>query len=527
MIRSRRNLGNLALLVLPCVLAVGTRARAAEECRAWCPDAQGAGRLDLTRVSYEIDVYGAVALGKLTQEFQNAGKEPVVGAYRMPQSRLRVDRLDVRVAGDVVEPSAPAKDARGARAVPATRERQGAQAGPRVTVEPGAPVEVVADFRLTLPVETGLLRLRVPAPNLEALAGGRERLASPAGDPEHVPVTLRVVIHHDEPLAVAKSPSHEIVVDFDGSQSVVELAQGDLDGREFELDFAIGPEDAPTLLAHVGPERNGLREVVAVLTPPSKPPAESARPKQVIFVLDTSGSMRGGKLEQARLALDASLHQLSAADHFNIIEFDGSFTTLRDEPVVADAAALEAASAWLLAQRSGGSTKLLPALAAAFAQAQTDERHDMIVVLTDGNVQDAPQVENLLESKLGSARLFFVGVGEDMKQEALMRFAEIGRGTAAFAENAEHIGSTVAVLFDSVAQPLAWDLEIDWGGAKVERIEPARLPDLYAGRPVTVFATVRGTAPSAITLNATTMDGAQAFSVVLPPATEEPDPRRP
>jgi Ca-activated chloride channel family protein len=142
----------------------------------------------------------------------------------------------------------------------------------------------------------------------------------------------------------------------------------------------------------------------------------------------------------------------------------------------------------------------------------------MIVVLTDGNVGDPMEVDNLLKAELGDARLFFVGIGADVNQGNILRFAETGRGTAAFAEEATKIVSAVASLFDSVSRPLAWDLEIDWGGAQVESVEPRKLPDLYAGRPVTLFAKLRGEPPAELRLRASTADGEQEFTIVLPTA---------
>jgi Ca-activated chloride channel family protein len=165
---------------------------------------------------------------------------------------------------------------------------------------------------------------------------------------------------------------------------------------------------------------------------------------------------------------------------------------------------------------------LLPALAAAFEQPEDQERHRMVIILTDGAVQDFEPSRQLLEQKLGAGRLFVVGIGEDVREENILRMTEYGRGTAAFARDPQGLELAVVSLFDSVSDPLAWDLEMDWGGADAEVMGAQRLPDLYAGRPVTIFARVRGPLPSEVMVLGQTMNGVETFSAVLtePPADE-------
>ena len=127
-------------------------------------------------------------------------------------------------------------------------------------------------------------------------------------------------------------------------------------------------------------------------------------------------------------------------------------------------------------------------------------------------------VEQLLQRKLGHARLFVLGIGEDVNPDTIGRFAETGRGTAVLSREAETLDSVLAELFESISEPLAWDLEINWGGADVELVSPTKLPDLYAGRPVTIVGRVRGDAPEIIEVQTTTTDGQRVFTTRLPQA---------
>jgi Ca-activated chloride channel family protein len=126
-------------------------------------------------------------------------------------------------------------------------------------------------------------------------------------------------------------------------------------------------------------------------------------------------------------------------------------------------------------------------------------------------------VLSFLEEQLGDARLFVVGTGPHMRQETLLRLAERGRGAATFAGTSAGLEKAVTELFESISDPLGWDVGFDWEGSGVEEIQPSQIPDLYAGRPVRVLAHVRGDLPSALALTMTTLEGERRFRVTLPP----------
>jgi Ca-activated chloride channel family protein len=252
--------------------------------------------------------------------------------------------------------------------------------------------------------------------------------------------------------------------------------------------------------------------VVLELTPPSRPWSGSIRSKQVLFVVDTSGSMGHGKLDQARHAITTCIEKLRHDDQFNIVGFANRPTLLRPEPTPVSALHPSQAESWLKSLEPEGGTRLLPALEETLRQPDSADHHRMIVVLTDGLMIDEEKVLDFMDTKLGSGRLFVVGIGDDVRRDTIRRLAEYGRGTAAFAADPGVVDEIVERLFDSVAAPLAWDLAIDWGGATADALEPSRLPDLYAGRAVKAIAHVRGDLPAEITMRGTTVDGEVSWS---------------
>jgi len=383
-------------------------------------------------------------------------------------------------------------------------------------IESEEPVVLATSFRQSLTVAGRMFHLRLPAlhdATAPQRASGREGI-------ETLPLSIVVTIHHSEPLMDVRSPSHDVLVDFVGDRTIVETVRPEVPAeRPFELEFAFNTREDPTLAGYVlGTDENGRRAVEAVLHPPERPQARTVRPKQMTFVIDSSGSMAGEeKLVQARRAVSACVDRLGPNDRFNLLEFNAGFKMLSRAPVELESFGKANVSRWLDALTAKGGTRLLPALDAALGQPGDAERHAMVVVVTDGILQDEEEVLQLLRDKLGERRLFVVGTGNRVRQQTLLRLAEYGRGAAAFAGDAPSLQAAVAELFDSISEPLGWDLELHADGAELEQISPSRLPDLYAGRPVRVLAWVRGDTPSRLEVRMSTRDGERRLQVQLPP----------
>jgi Ca-activated chloride channel family protein len=521
MIRKRVSVG---ALVLALSLGIGLAAAGSDAEGPWVSTDGTVPTLRLAEVSYDVDVFGTLAVGTLVQSFINESGEIVTVRYRTPGLQgLQAKSVEIEVDGKAVRTDGE-KDERVRLAARRGRTRRAQPSGPEIEAEPFDLVSVRVGFESLLGITEGSFHLRLPAPPAPSSDDASEPSTNDV-DPteEAIPASVKVVLHHQDPPLSIDSPSHGIFTDYGPERTVIELADPTgLGGRDFELDFRFGNREEPTLQGYVRPLDENVSEVTAVLTPPSEPEDDAVRAKQMILILDTSGSMgKKSKLERGREALFTTLEQLRRTDTFNIIEFDEGHTSMSDRPLAVGEDSLAVAKDWLDEQQARGSTKLLPALQSAFEQPTDPERHRMVVVLTDGQVHDKDRVERLLQEQQDRFRVFFVGVGEDVDEVTLRRFAEICRGMSAITRESDDLGATAAVLFDSVSRPLAWDLELDWGGAEVERVSPERLPDLYAGRAVTVIARIRGELPPTLKLHGSTVEGDRTFTVVLPDPTEE------
>jgi len=542
----------------PEVFLVGVEARPAD------PDLPAPAPPVLSRVTYEIDVYGGTAVGRLVQEFTNGNEIELSLVYSCefqsasPFGPLELEssgrfhelRTEVQSAAAVtgktagknprragaagdhlrIDPTANHEAALQAlrRQHPQLAAQLGYSAPARAEAEPGGSIRsepfeieggqtvgVHSSYRAPLPVDGRLFRLTLPA----VREAPRPEAAADLDRPAFVPMRIEVTVHHDERLLELRSPTHEILADFLGDRTVVEPTMREVPADQpFELEFAVSSKEQPTVAGYVRKDADGRLGIEAILTPPEAPKNDTVRPKQVLFIMDSSGSMaKEEKLVQARRAVSACVKKLLPVDRFNIAEFDTDVKMISPVPVEPAELGEDEVEKWLNNVLADGGTQLLPALDAAFDQPADPERHRIIIVVTDGILADETAALKLLDERLGDGRLFVVGTGELMRQATLLRLAQHGRGAATFAGRSEELETAVAALFDSVSQPLGWDLQLDWDGAEIEEIVPTRLPDLYAGRPVRILAWVRGDLPDTLALRMSTTDGERRLRVKLPP----------
>ncbi|HEX5042430.1 MAG TPA: VWA domain-containing protein [Candidatus Polarisedimenticolaceae bacterium] len=530
--KRRAALSFVASVVLVSGVAAGTPGKDATPplirwaVRTDAPAAEDVPLVECTQVSYAVDVYGGTAVGTLTYAFSNGSAETVtarfastlpspvevLGLALVSQGRLE----DLAVEPVVTERTTPPRTAR-----PDPR-RPEAPPAPAVSRMRSAPFQIEARstfemhmrFRVPLSVERGIFGLTLPA--LQPEPATDRRRPSP---PRTVLESVSVSVHQDAPLVAPASATHEILVDYLGDRTVIEPVARQFPASEaFSLTFATGSEKEPTLAARVQRDGEEGHTVEVVVDPPREPETTASRAKQVLFVIDSSGSMAmKDKLEQARRAVGRALDSLQPSDRFNLIEFDDDYHLMRPAPVEPLAEGKDGVKRWLAGLTADGGTKLLPALEAALEQPDDPERHGILVVVTDGILSDEEPVLRLLKERLGERRLFVVGPGPLVRAETLLRLAEYGRGAASFFGESDSLEQAVDDLCASIAHPLAWDLRLDWDGGEVTEITPSRFPDLYAGRPVRVLAHVRGDLPSSLAVSVNTVDGERRYRVALPP----------
>jgi Ca-activated chloride channel family protein len=289
------------------------------------------------------------------------------------------------------------------------------------------------------------------------------------------------------PIGGLRSPSHRIETgDCSGSACRAVLRGPVPADKDFVLDWTLVPGAAPAAAALV--ETKGGRHYGLVMVAPPAPERRAApMPREAIFVIDTSGSMQGASIEQAREALELAVRRLGAADRFNVIEFNSHARALYPEARPATPDNIQRAVRWVRALRANGGTEMAKALDLALDGRETAGRVRQIVFLTDGAVGNEDPLLRMIRERLGDSRLFTVGIGSAPNSHFMARAAQSGAGTFTYIGRIDEVKEKMDALFGKLESPVLKGVRIDWGGATGVEAWPQPIPDLYAGEPVMVL----------------------------------------
>jgi Ca-activated chloride channel family protein len=304
------------------------------------------------------------------------------------------------------------------------------------------------------------------------------------------PIEITAQLDMGMPLAKVQSSYHELSLARDKGRYHIELVGGvsEMD-RDFVLSWQPVTGSAPTaalFTEQVGDEYFGLMLVV----PPTLAKAAAPLPREIVFVVDTSGSMGGVSIAQARASLSLALQQLSSQDRFNIIEFNSIHRALYKQPVSASRHNVQRAQEFVRQLQASGGTEMLPALRRALSpQGDPDLYREQaglrqVVFITDGAVGNELALFEEIAGRLGDTRLFTVGIGSAPNSWFMRKAADFGRGTHTHIGDLNEVGDKMSLLFEQLAAPAALDITIGWP-VSVEAW-PERVPDLYSGEPVLV-----------------------------------------
>ncbi len=302
------------------------------------------------------------------------------------------------------------------------------------------------------------------------------------------PVSLQLHLNAGAPLAEISSLNHAIEVqrDDDGSVHVV-LANGVVPAdQDFVLNWT--PEaGAQPEIGLFSEARDGAEHILVNLLPPASDDwPERVVPRDLVLVLDKSGSMHGPAIARAREAARLALERLTTRDRYNLIVFDSKTQRLFSDVQPATQANVQNGLNALRSLTSGGGTEMHGALTAAFANQAPDGRLRQVVFLTDGSVSNELALTELIETKLGSTRLFTVGLGSAPTSFFMRRAAEAGRGTFTYIDKPGEVVAKMTALHRKLERPALTDIRLDWhlAAPTAPEVFPQIIPDLYIGDPI-------------------------------------------
>ncbi len=299
-------------------------------------------------------------------------------------------------------------------------------------------------------------------------------------------VSLSVDLEPGYSLRNISSPHHRITTETLGNrhyQVVLDQKEVPAD-RDFELtwqpDLGSVPE-ATVLSEKVGQETYAI----VMVTPPAQ---SSVRlPRETVFIIDSSGSMSGASIEQAKAALLLAIDNLRPGDTFNVIDFDSTARRLFPESTPASADAVGQAKKFVQGIQADGGTEMLSALQLAFppdvvARPGTVRQ---VIFMTDGQVGNEQELFRFIHDHIGESRLFTVGIGSSPNSHFMRNAARFGRGTFTYIGDREQVSQRMGELFAKLDSPVMTSVAVNVSDPAAESW-PARVPDLYAGEPLVV-----------------------------------------
>jgi Ca-activated chloride channel family protein len=307
-------------------------------------------------------------------------------------------------------------------------------------------------------------------------------------------ISLDINLDAGVPIDNLSSGSHEVETQRSGmAQARVRLKNNSvIPNKDFILRYDVaGPNITDALLTHRA-DKGGF--FTFILQPPERRTTEDVTPKELVFVLDTSGSMSGFPIEKAKETMKLALNNLYPADTFNLITFSGDTHVLFPTPVPATAENLKKAQAFLASRAGAGGTEMMQAIKTALDPSDSQTHMRIVCFMTDGFVGN--DMDIIAEvAKHRNARVFAFGIGGSVNRFLLDKMAEYGRGEVEYV-GLNDDGSAAARRFhERIRNPLLTDISIDWNGLPVVDVYPERISDLFGAKPV--ILTGRYTAPAA------------------------------
>ena len=463
-----------------------------------------------------VTIENQVATTHVDQVFVNEARYEVEGTYIFPlPEEAAISEFSMWVDGEKLEGQLLDKDQ--ARRIyedivrrrkdPALLEYVGRNAfqAQIFPIPPNGERRVELEYSQVLSMEGGLVKYVYPLDTERFSARPLEEVA------------ISVEVHSHEPIKAIYSSSHQVAVDRRGEyNATVGYEEYDvLPDRDFELYYTISAEDfGLNLLSYREPSENEDGFFLMLVAPKVEVNEREVVAQDVILVLDTSGSMRGEKLAQAKGALEFVLDNLNDEDRFNVIAFSTGVRqyAARLQPTEERNEALY----FVRELEAVGGTDINRALLEAVAQAE-GERPTLIIFLTDGlateGVVDTEQIiANVGREATKAVRVFTFGVGDEVNTVLLDTLAQSHRGASAYVRPGQSIEEEVSAFYAKVSSPLLADLDLDFGGVRVEDTYPYPLPDLFAGTQLVLVGRYRQGGFTTITLEGEVNGRLQRFA---------------
>lgn len=508
--------------------------------------------MPLQHTEVKIEISGFVASATVTQHYQNPFDKPIEAVYTFPlPDDAAVNDMQMTIGQRTIKGIIKRKEE--ARDIYEQAKRQGKQASLLEQERPNIFTQSVANI---MPGDNIVITIRYV--NILHYSEGSYELVFPmVVGPRYIPgdvamgksgtgwspdtnvvpdaskITPPVLkpgerTGHDIALAVdleagvaiqqLHSTSHVIDIKEDNSHhQTIKLHPADtIPNKDFILRYEVAGQ-APTM-ATIAHHQEGRGFFTLIIQPQKTVTDTQVVPRELIFIVDTSGSMQGFPIEKSKEAMRRLIQGMRSTDIFNVVRFAGDTGTLWEKPQPHTPEHVAEALRYIDSFSGSGGTEMQKGILEALAQPASEGHLRIAFLLTDGYVGDESRILEAIEKERRGARVFSLGVGSSVNRYLLNRAAEIGRGEAFYVRQDEDSSQVIDQFFQRVDRPSLAYLEIDWGKLDVYELYPPKIPDLWAGQPIQIHGRYTQGGEDTITVHGQlgTQPYEQKLSVQLP-----------
>ena len=475
-------------------------------------DAEGKAKAmcPLKHTDVKAEISGFISRVVVTQQFENPFKEKIEAVYTFPlPQNAAVDDMTMMVGertirGRILEREEArvvyeAAKSSGKVASLLDQERPNIFTQSVANILPGEQVKITISYVETLSYVNGAYEFVFPmvvgpryipgtVPDASRISPAMVPPATRSGHDVSLEVTLDAGLIIDS----LSSTSHPVDIQRPDIHSArLRLKENStIPNKDFVMRYDVATQAIQDAVLTHRSEKGGF--FTMILQPPERVAVADVTPKELVFVLDTSGSMQGFPIEKAKETMKLALDSLNPSDTFNLITFAGDTSILFPAPVPATTANLRKAQAFLRSREGSGGTVMMKAIEAALKPSDDQSHIRIVCFMTDGYVGN--EMEIIAEvQKHPNARVFAFGIGSSVNRFLLDKIAEAGRGEVEYVSLNDDGSAAARRFHERVRSPLLTDISIDWNGLPVADVYPQRIPDLFSAKPVVV--TGRFTAP--------------------------------
>lgn len=470
--------------------------------------------LPLKKTSAHLELTGGIIHADVKQSFQNTTQKFLEATYVFPlPSQATVTNFEMIYKNKIIK--SVVKERKEAEAIYEKAKEEGKKTAlleeerPNIfttavaNIPPGEVIEIHLSYIEAAPFSKGQYEILFPT-----VVGPRYIALDQITDEKSFQDAQRITppllpkgVSSDHELEISvsldgipyekiSSPTHDLDIQIVDSQSAeIKLGKKEIPNRDFFLKVLVKKETGKPLASNLESKSGDKFYNLIHLFPPQIASSQAPISKEIVFLIDTSGSMSGESIEQAKKSLHACLDMLSPQDYFSIVRFSSDYSSYSPQSLIANEANLSAAHLYVGSLRADGGTEMQAALRHVLQRPQAASQMRIVVFLTDGDVGNEKSLMALLQQNLGSTRLFSFGIGSAPNEYLLRKLSELGRGTSQFIHAVSEIDSTMIQFFATLNTPILTQVKVHWqseDGKEIQGVQsfPKLLPDLFADRPL-------------------------------------------